>query len=170
MVAWAEARGFDDAPVNGAFGAVRRPSVRNNSRVMVDDSAFAQALWGRLEPHQQFVRDVGLMPLGLNERLRLYRYDVGMFFEPHTDGAYRRSDGSATSLLSVMVYLNGDFERGETWFPDLGRGVVPETGLGAVFWHRQLHEGRAVQRGGKYALRTDVMVGRAAPGPPRTRS
>ena len=51
-------------------------------------------------------------PVGLNERLRLYRYDVGQQFDWHMDGYYERDNGDR-SFFTFMVYLNDGFEGGE---------------------------------------------------------
>ena len=60
-----------------------------------------------------------------------------------------------------MVYLNADFEGGETKFYDdwgnLTVAVKPEPGMALVFEHEQLHEGAPVTAGRKYVIRTDVM-------------
>jgi hypothetical protein len=54
-----------------------------------------------------------------------------------------------------MVYLNEGFAGGETAFLD--RVVTPRTGRALIFRHELPHEGRPVERGLKYALRTDIM-------------
>ncbi len=48
-------------------------------------------------------------PAGLNERLRLYRYDVGQKFDWHRDGCFERDNGER-SQFTFMIYLNDDFE------------------------------------------------------------
>jgi prolyl 4-hydroxylase len=60
------------------------------------------------------------------------------------------------SMLTFMLYLNGDFEGGETNFQS-GVSVKPETGMVLVFRHALFHEGAAVTSGRKYVLRSDVM-------------
>lgn len=148
----AEAQGFTEAPITTGLGPVRMPSVRNNRRVMQDDPARADALWARLEPYAP--RIPFATAVGLNERLRTYRYDPGQYFRRHLDGAYSRS-ARERSLYSVLIYLNGDFEGGETAFG--GLKVTPRPGMLLAFRHRIRHEGRAVVRGRKYVLRTDLM-------------
>jgi prolyl 4-hydroxylase len=152
----AEAIGFADAPVSTAAGMVMRPDVRNNTRVMVDDPDIAAFLWERARAR---VPDVdGRAPVGLNERLRYYRYDPGQCFRPHTDGYFERASGER-SFYTLLVYLNGDFEGGET---DVrGERITPAPGLALFFRHHLEHEGRTLVRGRKYVLRSDVMF--AAP-------
>lgn len=48
---------------------------------------------------------------------------------------------------------------GQTRFQDAE--VVGRTGMALVFRHEMIHEGAEVARGVKYALRSDVMYGRA---------
>ena len=98
----------------------------------------------------------GRRALGLNERLRFYRYEAGQMFAPHVDGYYRRPNGEQ-SLLTWMIYLNDDFTGGETKFYGAEVEVKPETGMMLVFRHALLHEGAEVRAGRKYVLRSDIM-------------
>jgi prolyl 4-hydroxylase len=97
--------------------------------------------------------------VGANERLRCYRYAPGQRFKPHFDGSFAR-DHDERSLLTFMVYLNDDFEGGETALLDLDQMVAPKTGSALLFQHPILHEGCTVTRGVKYALRSDIMYRR----------
>src|SRR5262249_47622310 len=122
-----------------------------------DDTELAAWLFERARPLLP-AEWYGWELAGLNERLRFYRYDPGQRFAPHYDGYYERPDGER-SHLTFMVYLNEDFEGGTTRFKQYGEPLTvrPRTGLALVFYHHQLHEGAAVERGRKYVLRTDVM-------------
>jgi hypothetical protein len=103
----------------------------------------------------------------MNERLRLYRYDVGQKFDWHIDGCFERPTGER-SFFTFMVYLNEDFEGGTTSFTidqsstSTGRmvRVTPKTGMALLFHHPILHRGDPVIAGRKYVLRTDLMYGR----------
>ena len=55
----------------------------------------------------------GAVPVGLNERLRFYRYDPPQRFKGHRDGAVRRSP-TERSRLTFIVYLNDRAESGRT--------------------------------------------------------
>jgi len=136
--------------------ATNNPLYRDQDRVVRDDPAVAAELFARLGPH--LPATVGPLRLvGLNERLRMYRYRPGQRFAPHTDHWYQPSPTRIT-LYTVLVYFNDDFEGGETRFVEhLDDIVVPQPGLVAIFQHKLRHEGCPVLRGTKYAMRSDVV-------------
>jgi predicted 2-oxoglutarate/Fe(II)-dependent dioxygenase YbiX len=142
--------------------------VRNNDRVMIDDPARALALYQRLSDDlaPRFQRT--WTPVAFNERLRLYRYDIGQQFDWHRDGYFQRPNGER-SFFTFMVYLNDDFDGGATSLSDDGFGfpggmlrITPAKGMGLLFHHPILHRGDPVTTGHKYVLRTDVMYRRVA--------
>ena len=69
--------------------------------------------------------------------------------------------GVQTCALPIFVYLNADFEGGETVL-DGGPSVRPTLGGALLFPHGWPHEGRPVRSGRKVVLRTDVMVAKQA--------
>jgi len=127
--------------------------VRNNSRVMVDDPNLAQLVWERA---RLYVPNTiaAHRAVGVNERFRFYRYEPRQSFRWHRDGYFARPSGER-SRLTLMVYLNDDFEGGETRFEQAV--VKPVKGMALFFVHHLLHEGAEVRRGRKYVMRTDVM-------------
>lgn len=136
--------------------ATNNPMYRDQDRVMRDEPEIARDLFIRLRPHLP-ERMGPLRLLGLNERLRFYRYSAGQQFPAHTDHWYWPSERQVT-LHTVLVYFNAEFEGGETRFIEhLDDVVVPKTGMVAIFQHKLRHEGCAVRRGVKYAMRTDVI-------------
>ena len=153
LIAQSERVGYEAASITTGRGTQIDSGVRNNARVIADDPARASALWGRIRDLiPQFY--LGRQAVGINERFRFYRYNPGERFAGHIDSPYRRDNGEQ-SLLTFMIYLNDDFDGGETAFPDLV--VRPATGLALLFRHDIFHEGRPVGRGRKYVLRSDVM-------------
>ncbi|HAJ61859.1 MAG TPA: hypothetical protein DCP31_23650 [Cyanobacteria bacterium UBA8543] len=147
---------------------IMAPQVRNNDRVILDDEQRAADLWHRIAEYVPATID-NWTAIGLNERLRFYRYDPGQRFALHGDGSYMRRNGDH-SRLTFMIYLNDGFEGGETRFyfhndyfvildPNVvpNASVVPETGMALCFRHEMRHEGASVIRGRKYVLRSDVM-------------
>lgn len=148
-------------------------AVRNNLRVVFDAPALAERLWGRLRDHVD-PRHEGRPLRGLNDRLRVYRYEVGMRFHPHVD--VRTPVPGGETRASLVIFLNDDFEGGETRFFEgkdrrarrgEGRGrkfdnrvrfaVRPAIGGAVVFDHLLLHEGAEVTAGVKFAVRSDLI-------------
>ena len=152
-IAMSERSGFGDAPISEVGGEIVRPEIRNNARVMIDDEKTAALLWERIKAEVPAFLN-GRQAIGVNERLRFYRYDPGQQFAAHVDGNFTRASGER-SLLTLMVYLNEGFEGGETVFNETT--IKPETGLALIFQHALMHEGAAVTSGRKYVLRSDVM-------------
>jgi len=146
------------APITTSRGFEMRPEIRNNTRVMFDDPAFAAMLFDRIAAHVPQTL-CGMKPVGANERFRCYRYDVEQRFAPHYDGAFIRDDDER-SLLTFMIYLNDGFGGGSTRFHDFDVDVTPKCGMALLFQHFLLHEGCDVTSGVKYALRSDVMYRR----------
>ncbi len=155
LIARIEGSAPELATINGPHGVLHKPSVRNNTRVIFDDPSLAKTLFERTRdklPRKLLAMRV----VGCNERFRGYRYAPGQRFALHTDGSFVRHDRER-SLLTFMLYLNENFDGGETAFPKADVVVIPQTGHALVFQHPLLHEGCEVTRGVKYALRTDVM-------------
>jgi hypothetical protein len=117
-----ESIGCDLAPINSMFGPAIRPEIRNDERVMLDDPERAAGLWARASVWAP-TKLGNWRALGLNERLRCYRYNPGQQFNWHRDGAFERANGER-SWFTFMVYLNAGFEGGTTSF--MFADVVPE--------------------------------------------
>src|SRR5205085_7229666 len=100
---------------------------RNNSRLVVMDDELAQILWQRLT----FINEIKKLisntkPLGfnvqgdwemsgVNKAMRLNKYRQDEHFAPHKDAQYA-PNGDERSLLSLIIYLNDNYEKGETKF------------------------------------------------------
>lgn len=166
FIALGETAAFEAAPIYSTKGPQMRTDIRDNGRVIIDDPSAADQLWDKLSPLIEAPLRGRWMPLGLNERIRLYRYEPGQQFDWHVDGTYVPDEGSE-SVLTFMVYLNDGFTGGETIFgtqdgPEYHETMViePEEGTALLFFHRVLHRGAPVKKGLKYVLRTDVMFRR----------
>lgn len=152
------------ATVNAAEGRVVKEGLRNNDLAFVRDEALSSDLFAAIKPHvpkammAEWEGDRrSLVPAGLFEPLRIYRYRPGQHFGLHQDQSYQQ-DGSR-SLLTLMVYLDEGCGGGETDFPEQGQRIVPQTGRLLWFQHMLLHAGKAVTDGIKHVLRTDVHYG-----------
>lgn len=157
-IAMSEEIGFTPSEVNLPTGSCRAEDIRNNDRVVFDDSALAASLFERacalLPPALE-----GWRLAGFNERLRFYRYGPREYFKWHRDGVVTLSADEA-SRLTFMIYLNSDFEGGATDFQT--ESIRPSAGTALVFPHKLLHQGAEIVSGAKYVLRTDVMYRRDA--------
>jgi predicted 2-oxoglutarate/Fe(II)-dependent dioxygenase YbiX len=160
-----ETAGYGDAPITTMSGPKMRKDIRNNDRVMIDDTELAAAWFERAKPYlaSNFLR---WTPVGLNERFRYYRYTAGQKFDWHMDGPFERANDEA-SKLTFMIYLNDACTGGETLFNLKRYGAVnvndpilhvsPSPGKALVFRHDILHTGAVVTSGVKYVIRSDVM-------------
>ncbi|KAI1746662.1 prolyl 4-hydroxylase [Xylaria castorea] len=182
IVAAMESIGFiPDCPLRDDGSA---SSILAHNVYWVVDEAFHDALWERVSPHIPLYVG-GRKARGINRRFRVYRYVPGAEYRCHFDGGWPPSgvdpktgnyvyDASPTgakqsSLFTFLVYLNDEFEGGETTFftPSIREGVMnahpvrPTMGSVALFPHGDakgalLHEGTGVRKGAKYIIRTDV--------------
>jgi hypothetical protein len=128
---------------------------RDNDRVIWDNPSVATQMFGLVKDFLPPMID-GYEPCGLNERFRFYRYKDAQRFKPHMDGAFKRSE-TEVSLITMLIYLNEDFEGGSTPLITLNENIIPKTGMLLLFDHKILHAGQPVTSGTKYVLRTDVM-------------
>lgn len=185
IIGAAEKIGFTpDAPIRAEGEEV---SILAHNFYWVADEAFCDGLWKRVE---SFVPSklAGRQVRGLNRRFRVYRYVPGAEYRAHIDGAWPPSGISAedkyiydssppeakqSSLFTFLIYLNDEFESGETTYflPGPREGTLnayplkPIQGSIALFPHGEvdgnlLHEGTGVRKGdrpsAKYVIRTDV--------------
>ena len=158
-------------------------SVLAHNFYWIVDQAFHDRLWARMSPFVPKAVD-GRLARGLNRRFRVYRYVPGAEYRCHIDGAWPPSGIKAddsyvyddspperkqSSLFTFLMYLNDEFEGGETTFflPAQREGTLnaypvrPVMGGVAMFPHGDargalLHEGTGVRKGAKYVIRTDV--------------
>jgi len=148
-----ENRGYEIATINAISGPEVNKEIRHNDRVIFDDPKLANILYQRAKNSlPQSIQ--GWCLTGFNERFRFYRYSGEHYFKWHQDGTYIRSK-IEESMLTFMIYLNDNFELGNTEF--LWEKIRPESGMALVFPHRINHRAIKAVNGIKYVLRTDVM-------------
>ncbi|KAF9890096.1 hypothetical protein FE257_006257 [Aspergillus nanangensis] len=158
-------------------------SILAHNFYWVVDTAFQEMLWARISPYvPQCIN--GRLARGINRRFRVYRYVPGAEYRCHVDGAWPPSgilpddtyvydsspeDKKQSSLYTFLLYLNDEFEGGETTFfmPAAREGTLnaypvrPVMGAVAMFPHGEsngalLHEGTGVRKGAKYIIRSDI--------------
>jgi hypothetical protein len=124
-----------------------RTPTRSVGSIQIQAGALDAAFDGIFPPDIDGQGFVGLS----YERVFVAQYQPGDSFQVHSDGVYVRDPG-VSSIFSVLIYLNGDFEGGETNFPDLKRVITPEAGAALIFGHAHRHAGQPIASGVKYAL------------------
>jgi prolyl 4-hydroxylase len=74
------------------------------------------------------------------ENIQVVRYTKDGKYDPHYDGT---ECGEGTEMreclknqrmATLLIYLNDDFEGGETRFPNLNRSIKPKKGSAVFFW------------------------------------
>eukprot|EP01038_Epipyxis_sp_PR26KG_P016482 gene16482-22490_t len=158
------------------FGTTNYPKLyRGNLRLTVFDSSLSVNMWERMKhmfPSELTEKGINYEVVGLNECWRLAKYFQGDQFQSHVDAYFESDDEINKSMFTVNLYMNEEFEGGETIF-HLSRGnndkcmkpysysIKPKTGLCLVFrqppTQHYLHEGKLVTSGIKYLFRSDVM-------------
>lgn len=108
-----------------------------------------------LQTVYQRVSDLLGVPGGNVETLQCVRYGEGQQFKPHFD-----ANEHNYPLHTLLLYLNDDFEGGETFFPELNVKIKPVQGRLLHFINcegsnrvllQSVHAGLPVGRGTKYA-------------------
>jgi hypothetical protein len=152
-ILWSEGKGYEDAKVQVDGNQVMHKDVRNNSRITFIDFDLATLVWEKFKPFavNKFANSE---VLNLNEMFRFYKYEAGQRFKRHIDGSFIRNEDEA-SYFTLMIYLNDNFEGGETTFQSVT--IKPKKGSALVFYHGMKHAGEEIKSGIKYILRTDVM-------------
>jgi prolyl 4-hydroxylase len=99
------------------------------------------------------------------EELQVVNYQPGGFFTPHYDACVgnnsycERMNDKGPRYLTVLFYLNDNFEGGETIFPKINKLVKPEKGKAIIFQNvdnngviitQALHGGEPVKNGEKW--------------------
>eukprot|EP00759_Apiculatamorpha_spiralis_P030002 PhF_6_TR31847/c0_g1_i13/m.47185 len=161
-------------------------TYRRADRALLRSHMLAKDIFDRVAPHlcrediyhrtpMCFGHEGVWFPASCNECIKLSRYDRGGLFTDHRDGPWIPREDHA-SMYTVVMYLNDDFEGGETVFTlnhDV-RSVVgaprtckreevtvqPKRGSIVVFNHELQHRGNVVLSGTKYIMRTELIFRR----------
>jgi len=97
------------------------------------------------------------LPRSHQEKTQVVCYDVGGKFDAHHDAQY--NSGAATRAYTCLVYLNDDYDGGETVFTDLETVIRPKKGTMLVFRNldytgkilpKSVHRANAVEGANKW--------------------
>lgn len=100
------------------------------------------------------------------EEFQVVRYKEGGYYRAHYDACDWRKENCSrfegdrgTRFITFIMYLNDDFEGGETHFPMIDKKLVPKKGKAAIFYNtgedgkvldKALHGGLDVKNGTKW--------------------
>jgi predicted 2-oxoglutarate/Fe(II)-dependent dioxygenase YbiX len=139
--------------------------VRSNDLLKLGDhdsllQSTNQLLWGRVAIAQNLLFEEYGLKFPYAEPCTILRYREGQFYQRHIDNVLLASrfqeaeQGFPTRDISVVGYLNDDFEGGETYFDRQDLKVKPEAGAVLVFpsYFTHPHESLPVAKGVKYAF------------------
>jgi hypothetical protein len=175
IVARARGRLAPAKVIDAASGGLRYAQGRSNSAAYFN---LAEMDFALVLLRARIAALTGL-PVGNMEAPNLFHYAVGQEFAPHYDFLDAEYPGYAQQLaatgaqrvLTFLLYLNEDYEGGETEFPSAGWRYKGRTGDALFFWNvepsgqpdrRTLHAGLPPTRGEKYLL-SQWIQGRVAP-------
>jgi prolyl 4-hydroxylase len=198
----------ESSPSGGGHGRTGNEDARDNQFTVFYDAHLSQKLMDKVRTHlpdnlaflapnvyfNSQTQGTEWSPAFVYDKFRVYKYNVGTAFPEHLDykvtrRIFRNNDEYVQqSFLSLLVYLNDDFEGGITgYWPDHNGvhcrflrnverqcsvkdhqvAITPKTGLGVVQDQNILHEGTPTTKGVKYILRTDIIHERKVPHNPK---
>jgi len=135
---------------------------RKYNRIQFDDQELADKLYQKIKTY--LPNKIKKISDGMNGHIRLSMYYPGQFFGIHKDGInFDKNNKSRMSYATLNIFLNDNFEGGETTFYEKDMKTVkfickPKSGSGSFFYSQQYHEGNKIISGNKYLLRTDFMI------------
>ena len=134
--------------------------IRKSLRCIVDDINFAKILYKRIA-HIIPINYKDMTFCEINPRFRFLKYTSGDHFAKHTDEHYK-NDKNEISLITVLIYINDDYEGGNTKFliddkNENDISIIPKIGLICLMDQNILHEVPKLISGIKYVIRTELM-------------
>jgi hypothetical protein len=98
-------------------------------------------------------------PLNHMEYLQFLKYNKGGYFKEHYDPEINYKSDTNDRIYTIIIYLNDDFEGGETYFKNINISIKPKKGKAVIFksldengniLKKSLHQGSEVTSGTKY--------------------
>lgn len=151
-----------------------------NSDDVIQTQRTSEQCWLEDEKHDvvnkisNLASNITNKPKDNQELLQVVKYPVGGFFHPHYDACMgtpefcKRMDGSAGPRYgTLLIYLNDNFQGGETTFPNINKTIKPEKGKAVFFYTtdengnlltESLHSGNPVISGNKWICNKWVRI------------
>jgi hypothetical protein len=169
------------------------PEERQGNRLLTKNPLLADILFQRIQQHISplLLLSSNITPCGfgtdgtwvmkqINSCFRFNQYIApSIGFTPHRDATFIENE-DIRSILSILIYLNDDFDGGDTVFyntlgerqkydlveDEMKKGFVeryryrPKKGSVLIFNHNMIHEGTSISHGIKYVIRSDIVFQR----------
>jgi len=135
-------KGLDSSPVwknEGDGGSYADTASRSSQQVWFGDEE--DALVKKVSKISQRLTGFSL---DKHEKLQVAHYQKEGKFNEHFDACINGKDSANCKAMNhnagqrrttLIIYLNDDFEGGETEFVTTGQKIKPETGKGLLFWN-----------------------------------
>ena len=135
--------------------------TRKSQRCIIDNSDFANKLLERIKHYIPHIYR-GKVFHSINNRLRFLKYDAGGNFKRHSDGCYSDKNNNTMSMITILIYLNENYEGANTTFfndsrDTKGFSLDPKIGIVCLMDQDIEHEVPPLLNGIKYAIRTELM-------------
>lgn len=97
-----------------------------------------------------YVKNTGITFGWIPEFYKIQQYSTNAYMGPHVDSVDKTASKSPT--ISIVIYLNDDYEGGNICFPEQGLDIKPEAGSMIVFpsYPPYYHDPKPVTKGTKY--------------------
>uniref|UniRef100_A0A6C0JK87 Fe2OG dioxygenase domain-containing protein n=1 Tax=viral metagenome TaxID=1070528 RepID=A0A6C0JK87_9ZZZZ len=158
---------FKDSLIGGGSVHQKDLSVRNSQTAWVSrDNKTAKEIITK-------VCDMYNLPFENAEDLQVVKYEKGNYYKEHHDSfPYYEPDFLSQGghrVVTALIYLNDDFEEGETRFVALDKNIKPQKN-GAILFHpldadnkkchpKALHAGLPIKSGTKYVANVWIREG-----------
>lgn len=152
IIKQAETNGWGPSNINKLYAG----NNRLNSKISANLGELFERIADYVPKKMNDLNISGISQQFGESSLLCYKYNVNDYFALHTDGVIVREDG-AESVFSMVIYLNDDFEGGQTVFPEKSIEIQPETGKIIIFNSDEPHLSEMIKTGCKYIIETAIM-------------
>lgn len=165
LIALAKAKGMESSEVlSYATKSTTQMDIahRKSKHVWLEDNADPI-----IQELATYVSHLSELPIANQEMTQIAQYDKGGKCEPHFDACIyedkafcdKINENAGQRKMTLLIYLNDDYEGGETEFPNLNLKITPKKGKGLFFYNTyddqeiikaSLHKGNEVTKGEKW--------------------
>lgn len=138
-----------DESLTASIGNIRKEDLDEVDKNLI--RIWQDAYYAQLPMVDDYKSMFGIAPLTYWESFNFVKYNKGQHFQVHSDHGY-----SYICVVSLVGYLNDDYEGGELYFDKIGLKIKPKAGDLYVFPSSYVysHAAMPVTSGTKYSIVT----------------